>query len=65
MYVDGGLAKDVGVAGFVIYAPGGEEVVRVGEYDVAYTNNQCELQAIQDALQFIVDHGWSYWGDYL
>lgn len=51
VYTDGGVASDVGVAGFVVFAPGGnEEVVRVGKYDIAYTNNQCELYAISEAL---------------
>ena len=39
IYFDGGFAKDVGVAGFKVVGPEGNELVRVGTYDVGYTNN--------------------------
>ena len=31
IFVDGGMAEDMGVIGFVVFSPGGNEVVRVGK----------------------------------
>jgi ribonuclease HI len=46
MYVDGGMAEDIGVIGFVVFSPRGDEVVRVGKCNMGFTNNQVELTAI-------------------
>lgn len=54
VFVDGGYGGGIGVAGFVVDAPKGGEVVQVGKFDVGYSNNQSELLAVKYALEFIV-----------
>ena len=42
-----------------------EEVVRVGQVNQGTTKNQAELRNVLNALVFIVNNGWKYWGDYV
>lgn len=40
----------MGVAGFKVVGPEGDDWVKVGKYEIGYTNNQAELEAAKLAL---------------
>ena len=50
IFFDGGFAQGIGVAGFKVVGPGGDDWVKVGTYDVGFTNNQSEFIAAKLAL---------------
>ena len=51
--------------GFEVFDVDGSSMVKVGRHNVGNTNNESELLALKQALEFVVEHGWKYRGKYI
>jgi PAS domain-containing protein len=62
-FFDGGAAKKLGTGGFVVFEPGGTCLTAQARYygEELDTNNRAEAMALQELMEWLVEHR-SAWG---